>query len=323
MIAEIENGLLNSDLDAGFFDLLNVALVTPIPSNLAATDDPRLSDARPPLDGSVTDAKVAAAAGIVQSKLNLNGLIPAAWLGNTSTTAARGDLVEYLSNKGQPNGYAALDGSGKVPPAQLPSDVGVGTVTSVALTLPAQFSVTGSPVTSSGTLAAAWASVPDGSWFGNPSGSTAAPTFQTTPLPVGLIPSLDASKIISGTLNPARLPAAVGVGASHAPGSVPDPGASGTATDYLARDMTYKALPSIGPSYQPTLANPILTSTPVAGGANVSVGADLAKPSVLYKIDAGTYATMPSYVFVPTGSTISVYSAKAGYNNSSVVTLTI
>lgn len=36
----------------------------------------------------------------------------------------------------------------------------------------------------------------------------------------------------------------VGVGASSAAGLVPNPGASGTATDYLARDATFKTLPA-------------------------------------------------------------------------------
>lgn len=43
------------------------------------------------------------------------------------------------------------------------SDVGSGTVTSVGLSLPSDFTVSGSPVTTTGTLGATWASTPTGS----------------------------------------------------------------------------------------------------------------------------------------------------------------
>ncbi len=55
-----------------------------------------------------------------------------------------------------------------------------GTVTSVALTLPAIFSVTGSPVTTAGTLAATLASQSANLvWAGPTTGSAAAPTFRS------------------------------------------------------------------------------------------------------------------------------------------------
>lgn len=56
---------------------------------------------------------------------------------------------------------------------------GAGTVTSVALTLPNIFSVTGSPVTTSGTLAASLATQTANTVFAGPTtGSAAAPTFR-------------------------------------------------------------------------------------------------------------------------------------------------
>jgi len=71
---------------------------------------------------------------------------------------------------------------------------GTGTVTSVALSLPAQFSVTGSPVTSSGTLTAAWANQASSLVFAGPvSGASAVPAFRA--LVAGDIPTLTASKI--------------------------------------------------------------------------------------------------------------------------------
>ena len=153
MTPRLENAQLTTDLECGLFALRNLGSINPPPANLVLSTDPRLSDPRMPLAGSVVNASVAAGAAIDQSKLNLNGVIPPAWLGTTATTAAQGSLAEYVANKGQPNGYAALDGTGKVPSAQLPSGVGTGTVTSAGLTMPAQFAVAGGPVTGSGTLA--------------------------------------------------------------------------------------------------------------------------------------------------------------------------
>lgn len=55
---------------------------------------------------------------------------------------------------------------------------GDGSVTSVGLSLPAEFSVTGSPVTSAGDLTAAWATQTTGKAFMSPNGSTGTPSFR-------------------------------------------------------------------------------------------------------------------------------------------------
>src|SRR5512137_3074095 len=56
---------------------------------------------------------------------------------------------------------------------------GSGTVTSVGLNLPAEFTVTNSPVRLSGTLTGAWKNVAAGSVFAGPTtGAAAAPTFR-------------------------------------------------------------------------------------------------------------------------------------------------
>jgi hypothetical protein len=55
---------------------------------------------------------------------------------------------------------------------------GAGTVTSVGLALPAMFTVTNSPVTTSGTLTAAYASQTANQLFAAPSGSSGTPTFR-------------------------------------------------------------------------------------------------------------------------------------------------
>jgi hypothetical protein len=76
----------------------------------------------------------------------------------------------------------------------LTSETYTGTVTSVSLSLPGIFSVSGSPVTGSGTLSASLASqTANYVWAGPTTGSDAAPTFRA--LVAGDIPSLTASKI--------------------------------------------------------------------------------------------------------------------------------
>jgi hypothetical protein len=326
MIDLIENGQLSSDLDAKDFDLNNVGAVDPVPDNLVGTDDPRLNDPRVPMPNSITDSHVSGTAAILQSKLNLNGPMPAAWMGTAANQAAQGNLAEYIANKGQPGGYAPLDGTGKVPSANLPAAIGTGTVTSVGLTMPAELSVSGSPVTSSGTIAVAWANAPGFSWFGNDAVGASAPLFRTTPLPVGLIPNLDASVVASGVFAPARIPVAVGVGVSHAAGAVPDPGPSGTPSDYLARDMTYKTKPTIGPAYQPVVPNPAFSIVPgvVVGTYDVGISETVPGSLIFYSLTGATsgFQEYSTPVNMPTATPIWAYAAKLGYNNSNVVTTT-
>ena len=72
----------------------------------------------------------------------------------------------------------------------------VGTVTSIGMSLPGIFSVSGSPVTGSGTLSAALVSQSANHVFASPSGSAGTPLFRT--LDATDIPNLDWSKITSG-----------------------------------------------------------------------------------------------------------------------------
>jgi hypothetical protein len=101
---------------------------------------------------------------------------------------------------------------------------GGGSVSSVALTVPAEFSVAGSPVTSTGTLAISKATQTANTVFAGPTtGSAAAPTFRT--------------------VVPADLPVFGASGVSHSTGAVPDPGASAGSTRYLNENGTF-AVPS-------------------------------------------------------------------------------
>jgi hypothetical protein len=118
---------------------------------------------------------------------------------------------------------------------------GTATVRSVGLSLPPIFSVTGSPVTTSGTLTATLASQSPNLFFASPDGSSGAPTFRA--MLAADVPTLDASKIGSGAFPPARLPSMVASGSSHAPGIVPDPPSSSGTAKYLREDATWNVPP--------------------------------------------------------------------------------
>jgi len=90
---------------------------------------------------------------------------------------------------------------------------GGGTISSIGFSAPSIFSVTGSPLTADGTIAMSLATQSQNRVFAGPSsGADAAPTFRALdPLD---IPNLDAAKITSGTIDPARLPSGGAPGGS-------------------------------------------------------------------------------------------------------------
>lgn len=88
--------------------------------------------------------------------------------GAAPTTPADGDVWTTTSGL-----FARINGS----TVQFGS--GSGSVTSVGLSLPAIFTVSGSPVTGSGTLSATLASQTANTVFAAPNGSAGAPTFRT------------------------------------------------------------------------------------------------------------------------------------------------
>lgn len=112
-----------------------------------------------------------------------SGVIPVARLGTGSATSSN-----FLRGDGTWSATGA----------------GIGSVTSVALALPNLFSVSGSPVTTTGTLTAALATQSANQVFAGPTtGSANTPSFRA--LVAADIPSLDAAKIATGTIATARL----------------------------------------------------------------------------------------------------------------------
>src|SRR5215469_5107778 len=257
-----------------------------------------------------------------------------------SQYAASGLLVERVANKGQDGGYCPLDSSGHIPPQFIPAG-GLGSVTFIGLSFPPEF--TSSPPSGNNgdiVFGALFEAAPAQSWFGTaPTGSDApgqalTPRFHTAPVAVALIPNLDASVIGSGVFNLSRMPYAhMGVftpgppvigsapSSTSSAGILPDPGAIGDPTDYLARDMSYKKM-APPPSYEPPVPDPSIVNQ---GGGRIAITSQLAGVSLFYRINfTGLFHPIPPLPFyVDPGLTVEAYGAKQGYINSNIVTLTV
>lgn len=334
----LQDDILGSDLDCNGFVLRNIGAMTPTPSPLVSIDDPRLSDPRAILDGSVTNDSVNPIAGIDQSKLNLGGNIPPSWIGTQSNQAAQGDLVERVANKGVPGGYAGLDANGLILSSNVTPGPQPGTVNSVGLIMPKEFTVTNSPVQDSGDLTVQWANADAVSWFGRiePTEITdgvpdLTPHFVTKAIPVSLIPALDASQFTTVQFSLNVLPFAIGLGAEHAIGILPDPELNGDPNDYLGRDMKWRAFDN-NIAYQPDTP-PVQISVnylDASGQLSVSIRSVLKGSSLFYRVNGGTFIEV-----IPTGSDVvttimvnpsdfvEAFAAKSGYNNSVITSLVV
>lgn len=251
----LENAELSTDLDCQNFDIRNVGALEPVPDGLVAIDDPRLTTGRPPADGSVTNDSVNATAAIDQSKLNLNGPVPAPWLTDglvfisDTMEAARGSKAEFLSRKGVPNGYAALGSDGKIPAGHFTPGDAIGALTSIGMTVKVPLHVHPAQITSSGTFVLTWDHPSTQAWFGS-DGTVdfqhhefVFPFFVTHAFEPGMF-SLPCSKFTGGIFPYRRFPVALGMGVPPVPpstsrkGYVPDPGTTGP-NMYLGRDMLW------------------------------------------------------------------------------------
>jgi hypothetical protein len=128
------------------------------------------------LTGAVVNADISASAAIVYSKLSLS-----ASLLTTDLTPATLLFSTWASNSCTASQVPQFNGSAWVCRTLTPSDLtGGGTVTSVALAAPAILTVSGSPITTAGTLTLALATQTANLVFAGPSsGGAVAPTFRS------------------------------------------------------------------------------------------------------------------------------------------------
>lgn len=142
-----------------------------------------------------------------------------------------------------------------------------GTVTSVSLSLPTFITVTGSPVTTSGTLTGTLASQTANTVFVAPNGTAGAPTFRA--LAEADIPTLSQAKITNLTTDlsakaPLASPAFTGT-PSLPTGTTGVTQTAGNSTTALATT----AFVTTADNLKANLASPALTGTPTAPTASV------------------------------------------------------
>lgn len=137
---------------------------------------------------SASDAAATLANALVKSN-NLDDVVNSTTARNNLGAAARGANSDITSLTGLTTALSvSYGGTGATNAAAARTNLGAGTVNSVALTLPPIFSLTGSPITDSGTFAVTLATQNANTVFAGPTtGSAAAPTFR--PLVAADIPS--------------------------------------------------------------------------------------------------------------------------------------
>lgn len=185
--------------------------------------------------------------------------------------------VRITGSAGTPTGVLGRDASGDLANVTIGSGLsltggvlaatsgGGGTVTSVGLSLPTDiFDLSGSPVTTAGTLTATLdTQTANTVWAGPTTGSPAAPAFRA--LVAGDIPNLDASKITTGTLPIAR----GGTGLA----------ALGTALQLLRVNAGATALEYFTPTYL-TANQTITLSGDVTGSGTTGIATTIAANAV-------------------------------------------
>lgn len=119
-----------------------------------------------------------------------NATNPAGYTSNTGTVTGVTATAPVVSSGGTApvismaaatasvNGYMTATYAAKLDGIAAGATANTGTVTSVALSLPAQFSVSGSPITTNGTLTAAWANQSANQVLAGPTTGSAVPAFR-------------------------------------------------------------------------------------------------------------------------------------------------
>lgn len=160
------------------------------------------------------------------------------------------------------------------------SSVGVGTVTSVAATVPTGFTISGSPVTGSGTLGIGFGTTTNYKLLG--SGGAGAVAFQDL--------------TVNGT--PSNwIAIAQPSGAGHAAGLVPDTPVSANTTHFLREDASW-ALPPQGTVTSVGLSAPAeitVGGTPITASGTISLGWASESANLIFAGPASGGATTPTF----------------------------
>jgi hypothetical protein len=141
----------------------------------------------------------ATTAALARTNLGLGSLSTLSSISTTEITNGTVGVADLSSMGATANQILQYDGSTWTP---INTPTGGSGVTSVALSLPTIFSVTGSPVTTTGTLSATLASQAAATVFAAPTGAPGAPSFRA--LAAADIPNHDAAKITTGSFGVAR-----------------------------------------------------------------------------------------------------------------------
>lgn len=127
------------------------------------------------LTGGILNADINASAAIAYSKLALTGSVVNGDLSNATILFAK-----WASNSCTSSQFPMYNGSNWVCRTIVPGDIsGGGTVTSVALSMPAFITISNSPVTTAGTITGTLASQSQNLMFASPNGGSGTPTFRS------------------------------------------------------------------------------------------------------------------------------------------------
>lgn len=228
----------------------------------------------------------------------LNGATTGSVTIGAKAAAGTGTIFNFPATNGSLGFGLITDGSGNTSW----SSVGAGTVTSVGLALPGIFTISGSPVTSTGTLTGTLATQSANLvWAGPATGSAAAPTFRSlvgADLPNPSSSSLGGIQSFAGVSSQwirsistsgvpaASQPAFTDISGTLAPAQCPNPSAStlGCIESYVA--VTHQWINSISTAGVPSSTQPNFTD--LTGSATLAQLPSISSSSVLGNNSGGT-----------------------------------
>lgn len=234
-----------------------------------------------------------AAAGTFNLFQPASGILKGSPTTYVTTSAASTDVRTLWSGTCDASTYLRGDGQCQAPPG-----TGGGTVNSVAQTVPAGFSVTGSPVTTTGTLAISYATGQAANKFlATPDGTTGALSLRS--IVSGDLPAISLTTGVTGTLPVAN--GGTGAATLTANGVLLGNGTSAVSAVALSGDQLLRGVTSSAPT---------AATLPSCSGANEAINYNTTTHAFACQtITAGTGTvtsvaqTMPS-VFTVSGSPV-------------------